>query len=96
MPEKLAHTWQEIRDALMTAALFSSIGISIGIGKLLIAQRERLSWRLIVGRRHPGLGACGTAARADRHRCRAGQPRHLRPGAPIDPYARRCFGCREK
>ena len=50
MPEKLAHTWQEIRDALMTAALFSSIGISIGIGKLLIAQRERLSWRLIVGR----------------------------------------------
>lgn len=49
MPEKIVQTWQELRDALMTAALFSIVGIGIGIGKLL-ASGEKLSWRLIVGR----------------------------------------------
>lgn len=50
MPEKITISWQEIRDSLMTAGLFSTIGISIGIGKLLLLQNERLSWRLILGR----------------------------------------------
>lgn len=48
-PEHDPGRWPELRDALATAALFSTVGISIGIGKLL-ASGEIISWRLIVGR----------------------------------------------
>lgn len=45
MPEKLLHWWESIAQA----ALFSLVGVSIGVGQLL-ASGEVLTWRIVIGR----------------------------------------------
>jgi hypothetical protein len=45
MPEKIISAFDHIINAL----LFSVVGISIGIGQLL-ASKEVLKWRIIIGR----------------------------------------------
>lgn len=45
MPEKFVHWWEQIASA----ALFSLVGVSIGIGQLL-ASGEVLTVRIVLGR----------------------------------------------
>jgi len=45
MPERLITWWEQLAQA----ALFSVIGIAIGVGQLL-ASNEVLTWRIVVGR----------------------------------------------
>jgi len=49
MPEKIIQSAASWWEALQTAAIFSLIGISIGLGQLL-ASKEKLTWQIIVGR----------------------------------------------
>lgn len=49
MPERLVQTVAAWREHLAQAALFSLVGISIGIGQLL-ASEERLTPRIVIGR----------------------------------------------
>lgn len=49
MPEKIIITATEWRDAIGQAVLFALIGVLTGLGQLL-ASKERLTWRIIVGR----------------------------------------------
>ena len=49
MPEKDVGTWASTLDALLTSALFAAIGISIGVGRLLLSEAP-LTARLLIGR----------------------------------------------
>jgi len=49
MTEKFLLVWQTLGEALSTAALFSFVGVLIGIGKLM-SSGEPLSPRLVIGR----------------------------------------------
>ncbi len=49
MPDRLVETLSTWREQIVHAALFSIIGISIGLGKLL-ASEERLTPRIVIGR----------------------------------------------
>ena len=50
MPNKdMISNWSNTIDALMTSLLFAFIGVSIGVGKLLLSE-EPLSARLLIGR----------------------------------------------
>lgn len=49
MPEKIITAATEWRDAIAQAFLFGLIGILTGLGQLL-ASKERLTWRIIIGR----------------------------------------------
>lgn len=45
MPEKIVSLWENIANAL----LFACVGITIGVGQLL-ASKERLTLRIVIGR----------------------------------------------
>lgn len=49
MPEKIIQTSVEWRDAIGQALLFGLIGVITGLGQLM-ASKEQLTWRIIVGR----------------------------------------------
>lgn len=49
MPEKDLSNLSSTLDALMTSALFAMIGVSIGVGRLLLSE-ELISARLLIGR----------------------------------------------
>lgn len=58
MPEKIAG----FLDQIANAALFSVVGITIGLGQLL-ASREPITWRIAIGR-SLSTGGLGMAAGA--------------------------------
>lgn len=49
MPEKLVTFASEWRDAIQQALLFGAIGVLTGLGQLM-ASKERLTWRIVIGR----------------------------------------------
>lgn len=49
MPEKLITAASEWWDAIAQAALFAIIGVLTALGQLM-ASKERLTWRLVIGR----------------------------------------------
>lgn len=49
MPERLITAAAEWREAIAQALLFAAIGLVIGLGQLL-GSKERMSWRIVVGR----------------------------------------------
>lgn len=49
MPDKDPSALASTVDALMTSALFALIGVSIGVGRLMVSG-EPLSARLVIGR----------------------------------------------
>jgi hypothetical protein len=49
MPEKIIPTVSEWRDAIGQALLFAAIGVLASMGQLL-ASKENLTWRIVVGR----------------------------------------------
>ena len=49
MPEKLITAAAEWRDAIAQAVLFGLIGVLTGLGQLL-ASKEQLTWRIVIGR----------------------------------------------
>lgn len=49
MPDRIITTAAEWREAITQAALFCAIGLMIGLGQLL-GSKERLTWRIVVGR----------------------------------------------
>ena len=49
MPEKIIAAASEWRDAIAQAFLFGLIGVLTGLGQLL-ASKERLTWRIVIGR----------------------------------------------
>lgn len=49
MPEKIIAAATEWREAIAQAILFGLIGILTGLGQLL-ASKERLTWRIVIGR----------------------------------------------
>jgi hypothetical protein len=49
MPEKIIQATTEWRDAIGQALLFGLIGVLTGLGQLM-ASKEVLTWRIIIGR----------------------------------------------
>lgn len=49
MPEKFISSIPEWREAVAQALLFCAIGVLTGLGQLM-ASKETLTWRIIVGR----------------------------------------------
>lgn len=49
MPEKIITTYAEWREAIAQAMLFGTIGVLTGLGQLM-ASKERLTWRIVIGR----------------------------------------------
>lgn len=49
MPEKIIQAATEWREAMAQALLFCAIGMLTGLGQLL-ASKEVLTWRIVVGR----------------------------------------------
>lgn len=49
MPEKIITTAVEWRDAIAQAFLFAVIGVLTALGQLM-ASKEKLTWRIIIGR----------------------------------------------
>jgi hypothetical protein len=49
MPEKIVQAATEWREAIAQALLFGVIGVLTGLGQLM-ASKEALTWRIIVGR----------------------------------------------
>lgn len=63
MPERLVTTAAEWRDAIGQALLFVLIGLMIGLGQLL-GSKERLTWRIVVGRCLSSAGLATAAGAA--------------------------------
>lgn len=49
MPEKIVSTYAEWREAISQALLFCTIGILTSLGQLM-ASKEVLTWRIVIGR----------------------------------------------
>ena len=49
MPERIVTTYVEWRDAIAQAFLFGTIGVLTGLGQLM-ASKEVLTWRIVIGR----------------------------------------------
>ena len=49
VPDKIVTFASEWRDAIQQALLFGAIGVLAGLGQLM-ASKERLTWRIVIGR----------------------------------------------
>ncbi len=49
MPEKIVQAATEWHEAIAQAILFGTIGVLTGLGQLM-ASKEELTWRIVVGR----------------------------------------------